>query len=205
MSGLILHGSTTSPFVRMAAVVLRELKLEGEATEVAISTTPLATDPRLAGRNPLGKIPTLERPEGAALYDCRVICRYLDDRAGGRLYPGKPRLWDTLVLEATGHGIADAAVLMVYEGRLRAEEARSAAWVEAQWGKVARALDALEERWMAHLAGPLDAGQIAVGCALGYLDFRHGARGWRQGRPALTAWEARFAERPAMAATRPQA
>ena len=33
------------------------------------------------------------------------------------------------------------------------------------------ALDSLEDRWMDHLAGPIDIGQIAVGCALGYLDF----------------------------------
>ena len=47
-------------------------------------------------------------------------------------------------------------------------------------------------------------GQIALGAALGYLDFRHGDRGWREGRPALSAWEVRFAERPAMVATTPQ-
>jgi glutathione S-transferase len=149
--------------------------------------------------NPLGKIPTLERAGGPALYDSRVICRYLDDLAGGRLYPEKPRLWETLTLEATAHGVAEAAVLMVYEERLRPEEARSEAWVEGQWAKVARALDALEARWMSHLAGPLDMGQIATGCALGYLDFRHGRRDWRAGRPALAAWEAKFAARPAMA------
>ena len=154
-------------------------------------------------RNPLGKIPTLERDDGPALYDSRVICRYLDDLAGGRLYPEKPRLWETLTLEATGDGIMEAAVLMVYEERTRPEEQRFAPWVEGQWAKIARALDALEARWLAHLAGPLDAGQIAVGCALGYVDFRHAARDWRAGRPGLAAWEARFAARPAMQATRP--
>jgi glutathione S-transferase len=155
------------------------------------------------GRNPLGKIPVLERPDGPALYDSRVICRYLDDISGGRLYPAKPRLWETLTLEATGHGITEAAVLMVYEARVRPEDRRFPEWVEGQWAKVARALDAIEARWMAHLAGPLDMGQIAVGCALGYLDFRHEARGWRAGRPALAAWFEAFDGRPAMAATRP--
>ena len=58
---------------------------------------------------------------------------------------------------------------------------------------------------MSHLNGPLDIGQIAVGCALGYLDFRHDARGWRNGRPALAAWEKAFAARPSMAATVPPA
>jgi glutathione S-transferase len=121
------------------------------------------------------------------------------------LYPAPPRLWDTLVLEATADGILDAAVLMVYEARIRPEELRYGPWVEGQWGKVSRALDTLEARWMDHLAGPLDIGHIAVGCALGYLDFRHAARDWREGRPALAAWAAGFGARASMTATAPKA
>jgi glutathione S-transferase len=86
---------------------------------------------------------------------------------------------------------------------VRPEENRFAPWVDGQWTKIGRALDALDQRWLSHLNGPLDMGQIAVGVALGYLDFRHGDRGWRNGRPGLAAWEAVFAERAAMVATRP--
>jgi glutathione S-transferase len=199
-----LYHSPTSPFARKVAVATRELGLEAQVEIVTASGTPLDPGSVPLGRNPLGKVPVLERPDGPALYDSRVICRYLDDLAGGRLYPAKPRLWETLTLEATADGILDAAVLMVYENRLRPEEARSAPWVEGQWQKIARALDAVEARWIAHLAGALDMSQVAMGCALGYLDFRHAARDWRAGRPALAAWEARFAERPAMQATRPR-
>ena len=156
-------------------------------------------------QNPLGKIPALERPDGPAIYDSRVICRYLDERAGGKMYPEGRRLWDTLTLEATADGILDAAILMVYEVRVRPEDKRFEAWTEGQWGKVARSLDALNDRWMAHLSGPVDAGQIAVGCALGYIDFRHGDRNWRRGREALTTWYEGFAERPSMKATQPPA
>lgn len=201
--GLRLHDSPTSPFVRIVAVALRETGLEAETERVAASGTPLDPGSLPLAQNPLGKVPTLERADGPALYDSRVICRYLDHLGGGRLYPAPPRLWETLTLEATGHGIAEAALLMIYEVRLRPEGARSRGWVEGQWDKVARGLDAIEARWMSHLAGPLDMAQIAVACALGYLDFRHGARVWREGRPALSGWEARFAERPAMVATRP--
>ncbi len=200
---LRLHQSPASPFVRIVGVALREAGLEGRVEMVAATGTALDPGSIPVALNPLGKIPTLERAEGPALYDSRVICRYLDDLAGGRLYPGAPRLWETLTLEATAHGIAEAAVLMVYEERLRPEGARSGAWVEGQWTKVARALDAVEARWMSHLAGPLDMAQIATGCALGYLDFRHGARDWRAGRPALAAWEAKFGTRRSMTATRP--
>ena len=62
---------------------------------------PLAPGSLPVARNPLGKVPALERADGPAIYDSRVICRYLDDIAGGRLYPPKPRLWETLTLEVT--------------------------------------------------------------------------------------------------------
>ncbi len=94
---------------------------------------------------------------------------------------------------------------MRYEMHVRPEATRSPGWTEAQWQKIARALTALEERWMSHLSGPLDMGQIAVGCALGYLDLRHGERDWRADHSALAAWYAGFAARPAMQATAPAA
>jgi glutathione S-transferase len=198
-----LYQSRTSPFVRKVIVVLHETGQFGRVELVESGGNPVDPGTIPLARNPLGKLPTLEREDGTALYDSRVICRYLDDLAGGRLYPPKPRLWETLTLEATADGILDAAVLMIYEVRARPEEHRDAPWVEAQWAKVARALDALEARWMAHLAGSLDLGQIATACALGYLDFRHGDRDWRAGRPALAAWADRFAERDSMKETRP--
>ncbi len=198
-----LYFSPTSPYVRKVMVLLHETGQLAEVELVSGSGSPVDPGTAPLEANPLGKVPALERPDGPALYDSRVICRYLDARTDAGLYPEGARLWDTLTVEATGDGILDAALLMVYEGRLRPEELRFSPWVEGQWAKVDRALDVLETRWLAHLRGPLDAGQIAVGCALGYLDFRHGARGWRAGRPGLAAWFDSFAARPSMMATLP--
>ena len=198
-----LYHSPTSPFVRKVMVALHELGLADRVELVPASGTALDPGSIPLALNPLGKIPCLERLDGPALYDSRVICRYLDHLAGGRLYPGEPRLWETLTLEATADGIAEAMLAIVYEARLRPEAHRRAEIVEAQWAKVARALDAIEARWMAYLAGPFDAGQAALGCALGYVDLRGADRDWRAGRPGLAAWEARVAERPSLAATRP--
>jgi len=150
----------------------------------------------------LGKIPALIRDEGPTIYDSRVICRFLDDRAQSNLYP-QGRLWETLTLEATADGIMEAAILMLYEHKLRPAEAVLDSWVDAQWDKIARAVHALNARWISHLRGPLDMGQIAVGCALAYLDFRHDARGWRKGNDALDDWFALFAQRDSMQATQP--
>ncbi len=197
-----LVSSPLSPFVRKVRALLHETGLADQVTEIPVTTSPLDTPPEVISANPLGRIPALLRDDGPAIYDSRVICRYLDAQAGAGLYP-EARLWDVLTLEATADGIMDSCVLMIYETRLRAEGARSEAWVEAQWAKIARALDALEARWMSHLAGPLDMGQIALACALGYIDFRFDARGWRTGHPALAAWYEGIAARDSMARTAP--
>lgn len=197
-----LISSGTSPFVRKVHVLLHETG-QMDSLEIApIPTTPFDTASEVASANPLGKIPALIRDEGPTIYDSRVICRFLDDRAQSNLYP-EGRLWETLTLEATADGIMEAAVLMLYEHKLRPAEAVLETWVDAQWDKIARAVDALNARWISHLRGPLDMGQIAVGCALAYLDFRHDARGWRKGNDALDDWFALFSQRDSMTATQP--
>ena len=200
-----LHYSPTSPYVRKVMVLLHETGQLDDVTLQEASGTPLNPAAGLEASNPLTKVPALEREDGATLYDSRVICAYLDDRAGTRLYPDGAARWQTLTLEATADGILDAALLMTYETRLRPEDKRMDDWVEGQWGKIARACDAINSRWISHLSGPLDMGQIAVGCALGYVDFRHGARGWRDGNPALASWFETFDSREAMQATAPPA
>ncbi len=210
MTGLRLYHSATSPYVRKVMVVLHET---GQAEQVALipaSGSPVDPGTAPVAQNPLGKVPTLERPEGGALYDSRVICRYLDargseSRKGGRLFPEGARLWDALTLEALADGMLDAALLMVYEGRIRPEPARHAPWVEGQWTKIARALDMAEARWLPYLAGPLCIGQIALACGLGYLDLRHAERDWRTGRPGLSDWHARIMTRDSLIATAPPA
>ncbi|SMX26938.1 putative GST-like protein YibF [Pelagimonas phthalicica] len=199
-----LYFSPTSPYVRKVSVLLRETGQMADVEHLAIQTTALNTDADLKTANPLGKIPALTRPDAPTLYDSRVICRFLDARAEAGLYP-EERIWDTLTLEATGDGIMDCAVSMAYEVKLRPEELVFDDWLTSQWAKIERALDALNNRWMSHLYGPLDIGHISVGCALGYLDLRHDARNWRAGRDALAAWEKSFRERPSMAETVPVA
>jgi len=198
-----LFYSPTSIFARKALVLLRESGHLDEIELMGASGTPVNPGTMPTAHNPLGKIPVLVRDDGAALFDSRVICRFLDAHFAAGLYPSPPRLWDTLTLEALADGIADAAILMVYETRLRAPEQVLQSWIDGQWSKVERALDVLESDRSDHLKGPLDMGHVAVGCALSYLDFRHGARAWRENRPRLAAWENDFAAREHMRATVP--
>lgn len=198
-----LFHNPASPYCRKVDVLLHECGHFEDVEPIGAGGHPTAEESNMPfAHNPLGKIPTLLRSDGPALYDSRVITRYLDQEFSAGLYP-ENRLWDVLTLEATAEGILDAAVLMVYETRSRPEAARYEPWVEAHWSKITRALDVIEARWMSHLSGRLDMGQVAVGCALGYLDFRHGDRSWRTGRAPLDAWFKAFSERPSMVATVP--
>ncbi|MFK7838646.1 MAG: glutathione S-transferase [Sulfitobacter sp.] len=197
--------SPTSPYVRKVMIVLHETGQIDDVELENLATTPFAPADGLLPSNPLGKVPALQRPEGPALYDSRVICAYLNDRAQASLYGKGARHWDILTLEATADGILDAALLMTYEARMRPEEKQMSDWTDAQWDKIARACAALNTRWMSHLSGPLDMGQIAVACALGYVDFRHDARGWRRGNDALAGWYASFDSRASMQETQPPA
>lgn len=191
-----------SPFVRKVLVTLHETRQMDDVEIVSVVAAPGGTAPELVAANPLGKIPALLRESETTLYDSRVITQFLNTRAGAALYPAGN--FDTLTLEATGDGLMDAAVSMTYERRFRSEDMQSEPWISAQWEKVSRGLSALNTQWLAHLEGPMDAGHIAVGCALGYLDFRHGDRNWRAGHDALAKWFEDFAARPSMIATAPQ-
>lgn len=195
--------SPASPFVRKVCVLMEEVGLADQIEKLSVATSALNTAPEAAAANPTGKIPALIRTDGPAIYDSRVICRYLDDKAQSGLYP-EARLWEVLTLEATADAIMESGVTMVYEARLRPAEKVFDGWVEAQWGKIERALSVINERWMSHLNGPLDMSHIAVACALGYLDFRMDDRGWRKGNDALDDWYAAFSQRASMTATAPE-
>ena len=196
-----LLGSGASPFVRKTRTLIAEAGIE-DVPYVTVTASPMGGEERVNAANPLGKIPALSRPNAPTIYDSNVICRFLDDHADAGLYP-PARLWEVLTLEATGDGIMEAAVGMIYEMRFRPEDKIWAPWPEGQWAKINRALDTLERQWMSHLNGPVDMGQISIACALGYLDLRFEDVDWRSARPDLAAWYATFSKRPSMVDTAP--
>ncbi len=196
---LVLRSSPASPFGRKVKMAALELGLMDRIEIIAADTN----DPSevLRQQNPLGKIPTLVLEDGTTLFDSRVIVDYLDHLGGGKLIPAGEARFAQLRLQALADGICDAALLKVYEGRFRPEEGRNANWVAHQDGKVARGLAALEAAPPAFADRPR-IGEIALACALGYLDLRFEGQ-WRAGHPKLVAWLDDFAARvPAFEATR---
>ncbi len=191
-----LFHAPTSPFARkvMACAIARGI--ENQITLVPASGEGEA----LAAANPLGKLPCLVTDDGTALFDSRVICEFLD--TVGEVFPMFPEHGQrirALRFQALGDGVCDAAVLRRGEQARPSEPARDAV-IAVQKTKVARSLAALE----ADLPGShLDVGVIAVGCALGYLDFRFAAEPWRDAHPKLAAWFTDTMQHPCMARTVP--
>jgi len=200
---MTLYFSPTSPFARKCLVCAHELGLRDRLELSTSTTTPVTTDPVLAGRNPLAKIPTLVTADGAVIYDSRVICEYLNALGDGHLLPGSGAArWTVLVNVALADGITEAALLARYETALRPEALRWSDWVAGQEGKIRRGLDQLEKDAEA-LQGRVDVGTIAIACGLGYLDFRFPSLEWRRQRARLAAWFEEFSRRESMSTTRP--
>lgn len=197
-----LFYAPTSPYVRKVMVCAAELGLMDRIETLASAAHPIRRDTRIAAFNPLAKVPAARLPDGTLLFDSRVICEYLDDTAGGGLFPRGPERWPALTRQALGDGLLDAALLVRYEDHARSEAERSPAWREGQMVKIAAALDHMDETLSAY-RDAVDIGSITIACALGYLDFRFPALDWRGSRPNLAGWYAKFAERPSMRETAP--
>lgn len=199
-----LFYATTSAYVRKVMVCASVLGLADEIERLDSAAHPIERDERIAVFNPLAKVPALRTENGLCLYDSRVICEYLNARARGDLYPAQgDARWRSLARQALGDGMIDAALLARYEFSARPPEKQWQNWADAQLKKVAAALAEIESQVSSFSAHPNDIGLIAIGCALGYLDFRFAGLNWRAGHPLTAAWFALFDAHPAMAATRP--
>ncbi|SFV01553.1 Glutathione S-transferase [Methylobacterium sp. 174MFSha1.1] len=199
-----LFYAKTSPFVRKVLVVAHELGLFERLELLPAAAHPINRDPNIRAQNPLAQVPTLILDDGTALADSRVICEYLDHLGQGGFFPAPgPARWAALTAQSTGDGLLDAALLCVYETRVRQENERSPAWVGGQREKIVDALARIEAA-APSLGERVDIAGITYGCALGYLDLRLPDLGWRERAPAAAAWYAGFGERPSMQATRPE-
>lgn len=199
---MVLRSSMTSPFGRKVRMALHVLGLDDSVTVEMAST--VDENDTIRDQNPLGKIPCLLLADGSPLFDSRTIVEFLSALAPGQtLFPSSPL---DLARERTAvvlaDGIADAALLMVYEGRFREPEQVSDIWLGHQRGKVLRGLSHFEGS-LPSLQSGLTASGISLCCALGYLDWRQPVE-WRREFPGLVAWLADFEARfPALAAMRP--
>ncbi len=200
-----LIGSPTSPYVRKVRIVMAEKKLDYQ-----FEVEDVWGNDRILQSNPLGKVPCLVMEGGEAVFDSRVIVEYVDTLSPvGKLIPDRGReRAEVRTWEALGDGICDAAILARLESTWpgRTDAQRSPAWVERQRVKVTASLAAMskglgERAWS--VGTHFSLADIAVGCALGYLDFRFPDIAWRADYPNLTRLADKLATRPSFVDTAP--
>jgi glutathione S-transferase len=199
-----LIGSATSPYVRKVRVVMAEKKLDYQFVleDVWADNSPISTS------NPLGKVPCLVMEGGEAVFDSRVIVEYLDTMSPvGKLIPalGRERA-EVKTWEALADGVLDAAILARLEANWtgRSAEQRSDAWIARQLGKINTALQAMDKGLgeKAYCSGVhFSLSDVAVGCALGYLDFRFPEINWRDAHPNLAKLQDKLAQRASFVET----
>lgn len=198
-----LIASLTSPYARKVRIVMAEKRIDYELA----MDNPNNAGSRVTEFNPLGKVPVLVMDDGSTLFDSRVIVDYLDTVTPvSRLIPEdtRPRThvkrW-----EALADGVCDAAVAVLLERR-RPQEQQSAEWIVRQENKVFRGLEAMSEElgekmWCCNESFNLS--DIAVGCVLGYLDFRFPEIAWRKAHPNLARLADKLAKRASFQSTEP--
>ena len=197
-----LYASLTSPYARKIRILCVEKKIKIDFVE----DVPWDPATRVPNFNPLGKVPVLVCDDGEILYDSPVIAAYMEIVEPNPAFlpaQGMERIRVRL-LEALADGIMDAAAAEVVEGR-RPEHLQSKEWVERQRGKVNRGLDDLERRlgqsqWMNGTNYSL--ADVAVGCALAFIDFRLPNLVWRKTHPNLTALAERLLTRESFIQTK---
>ncbi|QET00653.1 glutathione S-transferase [Cupriavidus pauculus] len=199
-----LYASRTSPYARKVRVVLAEKKIDYQMIEEDV-WSPQTT---IGQFNPLGKVPCLIMEDGGAVFDSRVIVEYADTLSPvSRLIPqGSRERLEVRCWEALADGLLDAALLVRVETTQRSESQRSETWVARQRGKIDAALVAMasglgDRPWCTGIHYSL--ADVAVGCALAYLDFRFPEIPWRERHPTLAAFQEKIEKRQSFLDTLP--
>ena len=193
--------TNNSPYARKVRIVALE---KGLYDDVEWKTITREERGDIQDFNPLGKVPVASLKTGDIVCDSPVICAYLDSLASsGDLIPeSKPKRWPVLTLEALGDGLGEAVIAVSQENQ-RPNENRSQSVVDRQTGKIMSALSVLDDAASDFNDPPL-LGEIAVACALGYMEFRKIVPAWRETFANLENWYICILKRQSFTTTAPK-
>jgi glutathione S-transferase len=196
-----LYFAPASPYARKVRAAAVELGL-ADRIELILQM-PRDNAKGFFSVNPLARIPVLETDSGEVLFDSPVICEYLDSLGSTRLCPASgPQRFAVLKRQAIGDGLLDNLVPLRGE-LMRPKEQQSPDFISRAYATVDRTLQALDRDSKTGKGSKPDIGDIAIGCALAYLDFRYPDRPWRDANPQLAAWFAALSARPCFTQTPP--
>jgi glutathione S-transferase len=201
---MLLHWSPRSPFVRKVMIAAHEVGVADRIDTVRTVVAAAEPNTELMKENPQSRLPTLRLPDGTVVYDSPVICEYFDTlHSGEKLFPANwPERLVALRRQSLGDGMLDT--LLMWRGEAtRSHELQSIKHMQAWRLKTNVSVDLLEKEADALASSRFSIGHIALGVALGYIDFRFPELDWRNGHPKLAAWHKTFEARPSVKANTP--
>jgi glutathione S-transferase len=196
---MLLHWSPRSPFVRKVMIAAHEMGLADRIETVRTVVAASEPNVELMKENPQSRLPTLRLADGTVVHDSPVICEYLDSlHQGEKLFPANfPERLVALRRQSLGDGMLDT--LLMWRGEATRPAAQQSIKHMQAWKlKTKVSVDALEDEADALAASGFTIGHIALGVALGYIDFRFPELAWRNGHPKLAAWHKTFEARPSV-------
>ena len=136
-----LIGMLDSPFVRRVAISLDILGVPFEHEAVSV----FSTFARFQAINPVVKAPTLICDDGTLLMDSNLMLQYVESTGTASLFAADP-VDRRHEFQALGLALAacEKSVQIVYEQKLRPQEAQYAPWIARVSGQLLAAYAALE-------------------------------------------------------------
>lgn len=186
--------NATSPYARMARIVMLERGLEDQV-ELCWSD-PWSEDEYLFSQNPLGRIPTLVTASGVAICESHLIAEYFNGLGEGKSLIPEHRKEAVLHLAGLGQGLMEASFSSVISRKYLDENANHSVLSDLRWKAIQRTLTHLEqgiERYSRR--DELTVGDITIAVALDYIEFRLSELGAAKEYPTLEAWRSNIAQR----------
>lgn len=198
-----LHWSPRSPYVRKVMMLAHEVGVVNQITTVRSVAIRNRANPDIIQDSPVGRIPVLVLDDDTVLSGSFSICEYLDSlHDGQKMIPAaSPQRWRDLELHGIADGLLDTLIFWRGEFMVTPEQRRDDIF-ETCAEKVEACLDWLEKKVPTFANYDFAIGQITVGVALEYMDFRYDHIDWRSSRPMLTSWHVDFAQRESCKATK---
>ncbi len=198
-----LYISPTSPYARLARIVIHEKGL-GDRVEVIAAQTRQAGSPYYA-INPSGRVPYLVADDGQALEDSALICAYLDG------LDGKPRFVRRLEEDGWRYGRAEMLArnfldgISVWAREMRRPPCERSPTILAHEMERAKRSASTFDREVASapFTGPPNMAQLILVAALDMARF-HKMGDLEGANPRLSAWATPLRERASVRATAPE-
>ena len=197
-----LYVTFTSPYARLARILVLEKALENRVEIIAAKTR--TADSPYYQINPSGRVPYLIDDAGVGMEDSQLICAYLDS------LDGKPRFhdargqskWDYPRLECSARSMCEGICVWVRE-MARPPGERSPTVLAHEVARAQRMADVFEGR----VADPLMRGaptmaNLTLAVALD-VAAKRGFGDLTDGRPQLAAWMRSMSALPSMRGTTP--